>query len=160
MLLGLLWFFLYKKRDVLGQPKNHDQNCHSNLHHVYPRSRIPRKYRAKLLGNWIVIRVPIRTHNYFHTIFGNRTPEEQIRHLRKMCDENGILDGLIYNIFKLCFDEIFGGRRNFTEMVEVFKQWDLPEETKARSSEKLARVRRILNDEIGGGIRIRRFKLN
>ncbi len=144
----------------MGQPKNHDQDCHSNLHHVYPRSRIPRRHRAKLLGRWIVIRVPVMAHNYFHTIFGNRVPEEQVRHLRKICDEKGVLDRLIYNTFKLCFDEIFGGRRNFTEMVEILKQWDLPEETKACSSEKLACVRRVLNDEIGGGIRIRRFKLN
>ena len=144
----------------MGQPKNHDQDCHSNLHHVYPRSRIPRRYRAKLLGRLIVIRVPVRAHNYFHTIFGNRAPEEQVRHLKKMCDESGVLDGLVYNTFKLCFDEIFGGRRNFTEMAEIMKQWDLPEETKAHGSEKLARVRQVLNGKVEGGIRIRRFKLN
>lgn len=144
----------------MGQSKNRDQNCHSNLHHVYPRSRIPRKYRAKLAGKRFTIRVPIRAHNYFHTIFGNRIPEEQVGHLKEMCDKNGVLDDLIYNTFKLCFDEIFGGWRNFTEMAEILKQWNFSEETKARSSENLACVRRVLNDEVEGGIRIRRFKLN
>lgn len=144
----------------MGKLKDHNQNCHSNLHHVYPRSRIPRNYRAKLLGNWIVIRVPVRAHNYFHTIFGNRVPEEQVIHLRKMCDESGVLDSLIYNTFKLCFDEIFGGRRNFTEMVEILKQWDLSKGAGKCCAEKLICVKRFLTEKIEGGIRIRKFKLN
>lgn len=77
-----------------------------------------------------------------------------------MCDEKGILNGLIYNTFKLCFDEIFGGQRNFTEMAEILKQWDLPEETQARHAEKLAFVKRVLKGNVEGGVRIRKFKLN
>lgn len=144
----------------MGQARRQDQNCHSNLHHVYPRSRIPRKYRAKLVGKRLTIRVPIRAHNYFHTIFGNRVPEEQIGHLREMCDKNGVLNFTIYNTFKACFDEIFGGQVNFEYMVEILKRWDLPKNIKVRCSDKLVEIRRVMNHEIAGGICINRFISN
>lgn len=133
---------------------------HSNSHHVYPKSRVPRKYRSKLLGKWMVIPVPIKTHNCFHAIFGNRTPEEQAEFLRKMCDHQGILDVNIYLVCKTYFDAVFSGILSFKGMREILKRWDLSEGQKIRYAEKLTNLKKILNDEISGGISFRRFKLN
>ncbi len=77
-----------------------------------------------------------------------------------MCDENGILDVNIYVAFKACFDELFKGRINFADMAKTLKEWDIPEETKAAHAEEMAEIKRVLNNDICGGIVIRKFKLN
>lgn len=141
-----------------GKP---DEIRHRNSHHVYPKSRVPARYKAKLLGGWIIIPdVPIRAHNYFHTIFGNRTPEEQREFLKKMCDENGILNVNIYVVYKRCFDEVFRGRIAYDDMAEILKEWDLSGSSKVRNADKLTELRKVLNNEISGGIPIRKFKLH
>jgi len=136
------------------------QPRHSNLHHVYPKSRIPMKYRAKILGKWMEIDVLIKAHDSFHTIFGNRTPEEQQLFLKKLCDRNEILNDAIYIAYKRAFDRVFGGKISFQAMTEVLKKWDLSSTDKKRRADKLATLLRVLNNKIKGGISIRKYKLN
>lgn len=137
---------------------------HSNNHHAYPKSRIPMRHRGgknKIFGKWLVIEnVSIRAHNAFHAIFGNRTPEEQIEFLRKLCGPGGILNTAIYNNYKNIFDAVFGSARSFATMVEVLRKWDLSNATRESYAERLVALHKVLNNEISGGISIRKFKLH
>ncbi|GEM_PF-2885774 len=144
--------------DGLPQPR------HYNRHHSYPKSRIPLKYHGrknKVLGKWMVIQnVPIKAHNALHAIFGNRTPEEQIVLLKKLCDKNNILNLEIYIDYKGAFDALFEGKISYSCMIEVLKDWDLSNEMRERFADRLVALLRVLNDEIAGGIPLRKFKLN
>ncbi|MBI2634943.1 MAG: hypothetical protein HYW79_00095 [Parcubacteria group bacterium] len=144
--------------DTLSQPK------HYNRHHTYPKSRIPTKYHGgknKVLGKWMVLQgVPIKAHNALHAIFGNRVPEEQIVFLKKLCDQNGILNLEIYAAYKDAFDALFSGNISFVSMLEVTKQWDLSKEARERYADRLAMLYKVLNFDISGGIPLRKFKLN
>lgn len=135
---------------------------HSNRHHVYPKSRIPVLYRAgkrKLSGKWIVLpNVPILSHNALHAIFGNRTPEEQLEFLKKICNGN-ILHIDIYTAYKEFFDVLFGGNISFASMAENLKKWDLPGNYKQVHSEKILSLLKVLNNDIKGGIPLRKYKL-
>jgi len=136
---------------------------HSNRHHVYPKSRIPMPYRAgkrKLLGNWLVLKsVPIVSHNALHAIFGNRTPEEQLEFLKEICI-GGILNVNIYVDYKELFDILFGGNISFTGMSKILKKWDLPDDRKQGHSDKLASLLKILNNDVRGGVSVKKYKLN
>ena len=135
---------------------------HSNRHHVIPKSRIPRIYKAgknKLLSNWLVIIVPIVQHNAFHAIFGNRTPDEQLIFLKKLCGRNGYLNKAIYDTYGTFFDCLFGAK-SFKGMAESLKRWDLSVAIKENYSKKLSALLRVLNRDFKGGIPIKKFKLN
>lgn len=137
---------------------------HYNRHHTYPKSRIPLKYHVvknKVFGKWMVLQnVPIKAHNALHAIFGNRTPEEQIVFLKKLCDINDILNLGIYTAYKEVFDTFFGGNISYVGMLEVLKKWDLPEEARKKYADRLSALFKILNFDISGGIPLRKFKLN
>jgi hypothetical protein len=140
------------------------QQRHSNNHHAYPKSRIPMKHRGgknKVFGKWLVIEnVSIRAHNAFHAIFGNRTPEEQIGFLRKLCSPRGILNAEIYNDHKNIFNAVFVDARTFTEMAEILRKWDLSRATRENYAERLVLLHKVLNDKISGGIKLVKYKLN
>ncbi len=137
---------------------------HYNRHHSYPKSRIPIKYRGgknKVLGKWMVIQnVPIKAHNALHAIFGNRTPEEQIVFLKKLCNKRDNLRLEIYVSYREAFDVLFKSSSSYVGMAEVLKDWDLSKEARERFTDRLVALRRVLNDEIAGGIPLRKFKLN
>ena len=108
----------------------------------------------------VIQNVPIKAHNALHAIFGNRTPEEQIVLLKKLCDKNNILNLEIYIDYKGAFDALFEGKISYSCMIEVLKDWDLSNEMRERFADRLVALLRVLNDEIAGGIPLRKFKLN
>lgn len=119
------------------------------------------RYRYKLLGKWMTKEnVSIKAHNALHAIFGNRTPSEQIVFLKKLCDEYGRLNVVIYVTYKKAFNALFGDKASFGSMVEILSYWDLSSANKQKYTEKLSIVLRILNKDIKGGISIRKYKLN
>lgn len=136
---------------------------HSNRHHVYPKSRIPMAYRAgkrKLMGKWLVLpNVLIVSHNALHAIFGNRTPEEQVEFLKEIC-VGDILNVRIYVAYKELFDILFIGNISFAGMAEVLRKWDLPENSRQKYADKLAALLKVLNDDVKGGVPVKKFKLN
>jgi hypothetical protein len=136
---------------------------HLNCHHAYPKSRIPRKYRAgksKLLGRWMVLRdVSGNAHEAFHAIFGNRTPDEQLDLLRKICDKKGVLISSVYFRYRWAFDEVFRGAFNYVAMSEILRKWDLTSIKKQRYAEKLVDLLKILNGNVMGGIALRKLRL-
>ena len=138
------------------------QQRHSNNHHAYPKSRIPWKCRGgqtKIFGNWLVIEdVSIPAHAAFHRIFGNRTPEEQLDFLDKLCNENGILKPEIYAHYKKDFDMVFNGRISRAAMSEIIRKWDLSRDTRERYAVRLAALHQVLNNKISGGIKLERYK--
>lgn len=138
---------------------------HLNSHHAYPKSRVPIKYRGgkknKVLGKWMVIKnVPIKAHNALHAIFGNRTPEEQMVFLRELCYKDGVLNLMIYTAYKRAFDALFGSDFSYSSMAETLKHWDLSKKTRERYADRLAVLLKVLNDDISGGIPLRKFKFN
>lgn len=144
----------------MGEPPSKTHPKHRNCHHIYPRSRVPIKWRAKLLGRWITISdVPIKSHNAFHALFGNRTPEEQVKFLRRMCNGNGVLSSSVYEYYKECFDEVFEGANSFWGMLRILKCWDLSEEKKIQYASRLALLKKVLNNRISGSISLKRFKM-
>lgn len=120
-------------------------------------------YRAgkrKLLGNWLILpNVPIVSHNALHGIFGNRTPEEQLEFLEEIC-VGDILNVKIYVAYKELFDILFGGAISFVGMAEVLKKWDLSVSDRRRHADKLAALLKILNNDVKGGVPVKKFKLN
>ena len=144
-------------------PENPSGQRHSNRHHVYPKSRIPMPYRAgkrKLLAKWLVLPdVPIVSHNALHAIFGNRTPEGQFEFLREIC-VGDILNIRIYVAYKELFDILFGGNISFTGMAEILKTWDLSYSDKQKHADKLMSLLKILNNDVKGGVSVKKFKLN
>ncbi len=144
-------------------PESPSGQKHSNRHHVYPKSRIPMPYRAgkrKLLGKWLVLpNVPIVSHNALHAIFGNRTPEEQSEFLKEIC-VGDILNISIYVAYKELFDILFGGNISFAGMAEILKTWDLSYSDKQKYTDKLASLLKILNNDVKGGVSVKKFKLN
>ena len=136
---------------------------HSNRHHIYPKSRIPMSYRAgkrKLLGDWLVLpNVPIISHNALHAIFGNRTPEEQLEFLKEIC-VGDILNIRIYVVYKDFFDILFGGNISFLGMAEILKKWDLSYIDKQKHADRLASLLKILNNDVKGGVSVKKYKLN
>ena len=135
---------------------------HSNRHHVIPKSRIPRIYKAgknKLMSEWLAITVPIVQHNAFHAIFGNRTPDEQSIFLKRLCDRNGYLNEAVYDAYGTFFNCLFGAK-SFKGMAESLKRWDLSAAIKGNYSGKLSMLLRVLNKDVRGGITIKKFKLN
>lgn len=120
-------------------------------------------YRAgkkKLMGNWLILpNVPVVSHNALHAIFGNRTPEEQLELLKEIC-ENGILNISIYAKYKMAFDDLFNGNISFDCMAETLKKWDLSYNNKQKYCDKLASLLKVLNNDIKGGVPIKKFKLN
>lgn len=134
-----------------------------NSHHVYPKSRIPKRYRSRMLGAWIILRdVPVKAHNALHTIFGNRCPKEQADFLKKITSGRGVLDPHVYNAYKDYFDSLFGlpakgDGLTLKIMLKVLRGWDLSDEDKTENAEKLADLNRILNKKIVGGIPLKKF---
>lgn len=108
----------------------------------------------------VIAHVSIKVHNALHAIFGNRTPEEQITFLRKLCDKDSVLYLGVYVVYKEAFDALFRGNISFDGMAEVLKDWDLSKESRERFADRLITLYRILNNEIAGGIPLRKFKLN
>jgi len=119
-------------------------------------------YRAgkrKLLAKWLVLPdVPIVSHNALHAIFGNRTPEEQSEFLKEICIE-GILNIRIYVAYKELFDILFGGNISFSGMAEILKQWDLSYNDKQKYADKLAALLKILNNDIKGGVSVKKIQI-
>ena len=116
--------------------------------------------KNKVFGKWLVVEnVSIRAHNAFHAIFGNRTPEEQLRFLRKLCGPGGILNTEIYNDHKNIFNAVFGDARSFAVMSEVLRKWDLPPATRENYADRLVALHKVLNDKISGGIKLTRYRL-
>lgn len=144
-------------------PENLSYQKHSNRHHVYPKSRIPMQYRAgkrKLMGKWLILpNVPIVSHNALHAIFGNRTPEEQSEFLKEICSGD-ILKINIYTAYKELFDVLFNGNISFSGMSEILKKWDLPGSDQQKHSDKIASLFKVLNNDVKGGVPIKKFKLN
>lgn len=146
---------------------------HSNRHHVYPKSRVPMLYRAgkrKLLGKWLILHdVPVVSHSALHAIFGNRTPEEQLKLLKEIClpaanfprgDNSDILNINIYVAYKESFDILFGGNISFAGMAEILKNWDLADDRKRGCSDKLASLLKVLNNDVKGGVPVKKYRLN
>lgn len=142
-------------------PENPAILKHSNRHHVYPKSRIPMLYRAgkrKLMGNWMVLpNVLVISHNALHAIFGNRTPEEQKEFLKEICVD-GVLNIDIYTVYKGLFDILFSGNISFAGMAETLKKWDLSENSRQKYSDKLAALLKVLNNDVKGGVPVKKFK--
>lgn len=120
-------------------------------------------YRAgkrKLLGNWLVLQnVPIVTHNALHGIFGNRTPEEQFEFLKEIC-VGSILNIKIYTAYKTLFDILFDGNISLAGMAETLKKWDLSYGHKQKYADRLASLLKVLNNDIRGGVPVKKYKLN
>jgi len=120
-------------------------------------------YRAgkrKLLGDWLVLpNVPIISHNALHAIFGNRTPEEQLEFLKEIC-VGDILNIRIYVVYKDFFDILFGGNISFLGMAEILKKWDLSYIDKQKHADRLASLLKILNNDVKGGVSVKKYKLN
>lgn len=135
---------------------------HSNRHHVYPKSRIPAVYKAgkrKLMGGWLVLQnVPVVSHNALHGIFGNRTPEEQLEFLKKIC-KSGFLIADIYAAYKELFDILFGGNISFAAMAATLKKWDISDINKKRYADKLTALLKVINSDVKGGVPVKKFKL-
>ena len=109
----------------------------------------------------MVIPVPIKAHNALHAIFGNRTPEEQVVFLQKLCDKYGILNLTIYTVYKRAFDILFDNNVLYYDcMAETLKRWDLSKKMRERYADRLSALQRVLNNEISGGVPLRKFKLN
>jgi len=108
----------------------------------------------------VIQNVPIKAHNALHAIFGNRTPEEQIVFLKKLCNKRDNLRLEIYVSYREAFDVLFKSSSSYVGMAEVLKDWDLSKEARERFTDRLVALRRVLNDEIAGGIPLRKFKLN
>lgn len=136
---------------------------HSNRHHVYPKSRIPMPYRAgkrKLMSNWLILpNVPMVSHNALHAIFGNRIPKEQSEFLKEICT-SGILNISIYTAYKELFDILFCGNISLLGMSESLKKWDLSDNDKQKHADKLELLLKVLNNDVKGGIPVRKYKLN
>ncbi len=144
-----------------------ERKRHSDRHHPIPTSRMTKKYRGekyRIIYKWlkeklVIENVLIKMHEAFHVIFGNYEPEEQLQFLKKLCDSDGILNANVYIKHKKAFDLVFGGNTYFSAMVEVLKKWDIPEEIKIKYPRRLAIIRGMLNDEIVGGISLKKLGL-
>lgn len=146
----------------MGPENPSSSQKHSNSHHIYPKSRIPVSYRAgkrKLLGNWLILpNVPVVSHSALHAIFGNRTPEEQLEFLKEICIDS-ILNIRIYITYKELFDTLFDGNISFAGMTETLKKWDLSDINKQRYFYKLVSLLKVLNNDIKGGIPVKKYKI-
>lgn len=147
----------------MSQAEEKIDKKHSNKHHPYPKSRIPKRYhggKKSLIGESLTIKAPSeKAHCALHAIFGNRTPKEQLVFLNKLC-EYGRLNSVIFGAYKDAFDVLFGGYSSFPSLEEILKKWDLSEETRKKYTGKIAEIHRVLTKKIHGGIPLEDFKLN